>query len=166
MRHPRTPDHTIDIPNRRWLGLVKSWRIALHKYDPEELQSEFAAQIKTESEQMTTSTDNDTRKQPTAKPLTVQEKQIAEAATKGLLVDFNHNHNSSGAVVVKNEASVTGIKTEGMEESVVVGGEDYFPAGEVVAENVMDELDKLEAGVCDEDEEDFLDYDDSDDDLL
>jgi hypothetical protein len=25
MDHPSTPDHTLDIPNRRWLGLVKAW---------------------------------------------------------------------------------------------------------------------------------------------
>jgi hypothetical protein len=25
MNHPATPDHTLDIPNRRWLGLVKAW---------------------------------------------------------------------------------------------------------------------------------------------
>ena len=23
--HPQTPDHTLDIPNRRWQGLVKAW---------------------------------------------------------------------------------------------------------------------------------------------
>ena len=25
--HPMTPDHTRDIPNRRWLGLVKAWYV-------------------------------------------------------------------------------------------------------------------------------------------
>lgn len=23
--HPATPDHTLDIPNRRWQGMVKAW---------------------------------------------------------------------------------------------------------------------------------------------
>ena len=27
MDHPTTPDHTLDIPNRRWLGLVKAWYV-------------------------------------------------------------------------------------------------------------------------------------------
>lgn len=34
---PSTPDHTLDIPNKRWEGMVKSWRKALHHYDPPEL---------------------------------------------------------------------------------------------------------------------------------
>ena len=25
MDHPATPDHTLDIPNRRWQGMVKAW---------------------------------------------------------------------------------------------------------------------------------------------
>lgn len=25
VKHPQTPDHTLDIPNRRWQGLVKAW---------------------------------------------------------------------------------------------------------------------------------------------
>mmetsp|Transcript_12309 Transcript_12309/g.23068 ORF Transcript_12309/g.23068 Transcript_12309/m.23068 type:complete len:229 (+) Transcript_12309:235-921(+) len=37
--HPVTPDHTLDIPNRRWQGQVKAWRISLHKYDPKDLSS-------------------------------------------------------------------------------------------------------------------------------
>jgi len=27
MDHPATPDHTLDIPNRRWLGLVRAWYV-------------------------------------------------------------------------------------------------------------------------------------------
>mmetsp|Transcript_6957 Transcript_6957/g.8049 ORF Transcript_6957/g.8049 Transcript_6957/m.8049 type:complete len:168 (-) Transcript_6957:95-598(-) len=148
IRHPRTPDHTIDIPNRRWLGLVKSWRIALHKYDPEELQTEFKSQNEKDDKKMAdkSNTEDSTtsnKKQP-AKSLTVQERQIAEASTKGLLVDF-------GGV-----ADVAAIErtVDGKEES---GGAREFGDG------AMEELDKLEAN---DDDEDFLDYDDSDDDLL
>lgn len=25
MKYPVTPNHTVDIPNKRWLGLVKAW---------------------------------------------------------------------------------------------------------------------------------------------
>ena len=27
--YPQTPDHTADIPNKRWLGLVKAWYVPL-----------------------------------------------------------------------------------------------------------------------------------------
>ena len=25
MKHPATPDHTLDIPTKRWQGLIKAW---------------------------------------------------------------------------------------------------------------------------------------------
>ena len=31
--HPRTPDHTLAISNRNWLGQIRVWREALHKFD-------------------------------------------------------------------------------------------------------------------------------------
>jgi len=37
METPMTPDPELDIPTRRWKGLIKAWRIALHKYDPPDL---------------------------------------------------------------------------------------------------------------------------------
>jgi len=40
---PSTPDHTLDIPNKKWNGMVRSWRVALHRYDPVDLQQSFAA---------------------------------------------------------------------------------------------------------------------------
>ena len=33
---PRTPDASLDIPTKRWAGLIKAWRVQLHKYDPKE----------------------------------------------------------------------------------------------------------------------------------
>lgn len=27
MKHPMTPDHTLDIPTKRWQGLVKAWYV-------------------------------------------------------------------------------------------------------------------------------------------
>jgi len=41
MDTPSTPDHSLDIPNRQWNGMVRAWRIALHKYDPKDLQEAF-----------------------------------------------------------------------------------------------------------------------------
>ncbi|OEU15414.1 hypothetical protein FRACYDRAFT_269351, partial [Fragilariopsis cylindrus CCMP1102] len=27
---PSTPDHTLDIPNKKWLGMIKSWYVAFY----------------------------------------------------------------------------------------------------------------------------------------
>lgn len=37
METPSTPDATLDISNRKWQGILRAWRIALHKYDPPHL---------------------------------------------------------------------------------------------------------------------------------
>jgi len=37
LKYPTTPDHTDDIPNKRWLGLVRVWRKSLHQFDPPEM---------------------------------------------------------------------------------------------------------------------------------
>jgi len=128
--HPSTPNHTLDIPNRRWLGLVKAWRIALHKYDPKNLQTEF-------------DTSTTEIKKPVAKEKqqqTVKEKEIAEASNKGLLVDFHTEESSTKPM--QTEPSISIIDTSG--------------------EMIMKELDDIEANH----DELFLDFDDSDDDLL
>lgn len=91
--------------------------------------------------------DTDSNKKHPLKSLTVQERQIAEATTKGLLVDFGTG--------VADVASSIERKVDGKEE---IG--EGFP---VDGDGAMEELDKLEAN---DDDEDFLDYDDSDDDLL
>ena len=31
MKHPATPDHTLDIPTKRWQGLVKAWYVEILK---------------------------------------------------------------------------------------------------------------------------------------
>ena len=98
LEHPQTPPHTLDIPNRRWQGMVKAWRRALHKFDPPDLKdadvhkpqdplvaamaSTFAATAvvagqKEEAADRPASTDGG-----------VQAKQIADAASSGMLVDF------------------------------------------------------------------------------
>ncbi|GAX21291.1 hypothetical protein FisN_1Lh122 [Fistulifera solaris] len=41
METPSTPDANLDISKKRWQGLVKAWRIALHKYDPADLMNSF-----------------------------------------------------------------------------------------------------------------------------
>jgi hypothetical protein len=37
MTDPWTPEHKANIPNKRWQGLLKTWRASLHKWDPEGL---------------------------------------------------------------------------------------------------------------------------------
>jgi hypothetical protein len=50
MEHPRTPDHKANIPNRRWLGMVSAWRVALHQYDPPDCVSDVTMRTKQTSE--------------------------------------------------------------------------------------------------------------------
>lgn len=86
--HPVTPDHRLDIPNRRWQGQVKAWRISLHQYDPKDLSSDI---------QMKPSVPKDTKpantlaggKQQNDIHTTIQETQIAQASSEGLQVDFS-----------------------------------------------------------------------------
>ena len=35
MEQPWTPDPKANIPNKRWGGMLKTWRSDLHKWDPE-----------------------------------------------------------------------------------------------------------------------------------
>jgi len=78
LEHPMTPDAGADIPNKRWLGLVKAWRKGLHKYDPPGMAvttqkimslSSFHGKV------------DETK-------FTIQEKQIQEATLQGLPVQF------------------------------------------------------------------------------
>lgn len=43
--YPTTPDHTDDIPNKRWLGLVRVWRKSLHQFDPPEMLQKTAKSL-------------------------------------------------------------------------------------------------------------------------
>eukprot|EP01083_Nonionella_stella_P073230 197848_1 len=101
VEHPRTPDHHLDLPNRRWLGLVKTWRKTLHQYDPKDLSSDlFTDPVQPSNNNITTNTiDTSTPTQKKSvmkmkmklklKPkTTVREEQIAKATTQGLQVDF------------------------------------------------------------------------------
>lgn len=77
--HPVTPDATRDIPWKRFHGLVRSWRRALHKYDPEDLLlPALAVPEKT----------NSTSKENNDKPKSLKESQILTATKQGLQVEF------------------------------------------------------------------------------
>ena len=161
MRHPTTPDHTLDIPNKRWLGLVKAWcvglcqngrirfcfisnekdatafyrRKALHQYDPPDLMKAFDEVAAKEPE---------TPAKNTADTTSVQAKQLSEAMEKGLLVDV------SPECATKEETGDSPTK---------------LISPRVVESEEVDELAEWEKGRDDNDEF-FLDEEDSDDDLI
>jgi len=85
---PSTPDHTLDIPNKKWNGMVRSWRVALHRYDPVDLQQSFAAaQEATLADRQITSLSNNA-------VLTVKEKEIANSGLLNLVqVTTNSSNN-------------------------------------------------------------------------
>jgi len=90
--HPVTPDHILDIPNRRWQGQVKAWRISLHQYDPKDLASDIHMEpaIKGGSEKVA-GTIPAVEVQGKSVHSTIQESQIALASSEGLQVDFSAN---------------------------------------------------------------------------
>lgn len=158
MQHPSTPDHTRDIPNKRWQGLVKAWcvswcavviighkiliictfliyrRKALHQYDPPDLMKAFDQAAA-----------EDGKKTPAKKApdtTSVQAKQLSQAVEQGLLVDFSPQQGSdtievSPATLVSQQSPMRQV----------------------------DELDEWENARGEEDEF-FLDEEDSDDDLI
>ena len=103
------------------------------------------------------------------KTLTVKEKQIAEASSKGLLVDFDTTTTSrtatieecttANATVTSEESSCN--NTNNTKHSRADASSVNSPMS-VATGGTMRELDKMEAN---EDLENFLDYDDSGDDL-
>ncbi|TMW67072.1 hypothetical protein Poli38472_012188 [Pythium oligandrum] len=47
--HPMTPDKTLKVSKKRFDGMIRVWRQALHKYDPEDLATRAAEMPSTES---------------------------------------------------------------------------------------------------------------------
>mmetsp|Transcript_21044 Transcript_21044/g.34810 ORF Transcript_21044/g.34810 Transcript_21044/m.34810 type:complete len:192 (+) Transcript_21044:98-673(+) len=82
MKHPATPDATLDIPTKRWQGMIKAWRKALHQYDPADLAHAFAEA-------------SAQKEQPIVDDKTVKGKELARAHEKGLLVDIMAPEESS-----------------------------------------------------------------------
>lgn len=85
VKHPQTPDHTLDIPNRRWQGLVKAWRIGLHQYDPKDLSSDLAI----DSKPADSNKIEPTNAKVEGTPKTVQDEELFQASTKGLQIDVS-----------------------------------------------------------------------------
>ena len=154
--HPSTPDHKADIPNRRWLGLLKAWRISLHQYDPKDFQSDLNSaskkQVFSDKEQ------NSEKECKQHKPDNIKDQQIAEASSKGLQVDFADNCPDDETLLSRQVSSQS-------ETTTIEENEGKSKPG---FENQLDELDRWEADRknADDDEELLLDYEDSDDELL
>mmetsp|Transcript_18796 Transcript_18796/g.23068 ORF Transcript_18796/g.23068 Transcript_18796/m.23068 type:complete len:190 (+) Transcript_18796:1-570(+) len=155
--HPSTPDYKLDIPNRRWLGLVKAWRISLHQYDPKDLKGDLFAENKKDCDSV--------KLQP--RPQSIQEQQIAQAFSRGLQVDFgasDDNDDDGHAKIVdhhkklnNNDPQETKQQCEEEKIGLKIGDSmDNFGRVEV----------NREANDTGEDDGLILDYDDSDDDLL
>ena len=155
--HPSTPDHKADIPNRRWLGLLKAWRISLHQYDPKDFQSDLnSISKKQDLDGQERNSEKACKKQ---EPDNVKDQQIAEASSKGLQVDFPDN-------IVDNETSPSQLLSSQSEATTTEENGESRRHG---FENQVNELDRWEAdrknvGVDDDDL--LLDYEDSDDELL
>lgn len=151
LEHPSTPDYKADIPNRRWLGQLKAWRISLHQYDPKDIKSDLTCESKqSSSKRVLKISDNHPDSTETR---SVKYKQIEDASKKGLSVDFDFN-----ATLKSNEIELGKVEDGSTDEAVT---------SESSKDDLHDQLDKWEANrIFTTTEEELLDYDDSDDDLL
>jgi len=117
METPMTPDPSLNIPAKRWQGLVRAWyvqhsirqhsfvwstlvthtlsllilhrRVALHKYDPPDMVNSVSEASETKESSHHDKLAND------KKPETLQARELEEAATKGLLVDLGDEQNDA-----------------------------------------------------------------------
>lgn len=99
---PATPDYTVDIPTKRWQGLMNAWRRSLHKYDPADLH------LHTISSQPTNIT---LAPRPCMTEDDMQEEQILQAKASGLQVAF-------GTMKVGQESAMLAIQVAAEESRV------------------------------------------------
>mmetsp|Transcript_19005 Transcript_19005/g.23943 ORF Transcript_19005/g.23943 Transcript_19005/m.23943 type:complete len:279 (-) Transcript_19005:100-936(-) len=158
LEHPSTPDWKADIPNRRWLGLVKAWRISLHQFDPKDLKSDLDSELKAKcgvNSEESNSKNNNGKATPTLqpKPRSVKDEQIAHASSQGLQVDF----------VGIDTSTDTGTNTSLQNNST-----DFVDKTSEDDKSYTNELwlGKWEANKVGNEEELLLDYEDSDNELL
>jgi hypothetical protein len=150
--HPSTPDYKADIPNRRWLGLLKAWRKSMHQYDPNDIMSDLDSEVKRQNPEQS----NVAKISLQPKPENAKEKQIKEASSMGLPVDFTGDESKTTSSIHGNESC---------EE--VANFDNEIEENNKFCDDQEDELDRWEAERINADGDDLLlDYDDSDDDLL
>ena len=170
IEHPSTPNYKADIPNRRWLGLVKAWRISLHRYDPKDLQSDLCPSDSKAGDKNKSHVKEIIPLQP--KPQNVKDQQIAEASSKGLKVDFDDSRSQennpttftfTAPSISANQSNMT-VDMNMNDSPVNESTENTIHSNDDVD---VDELDKWAAERGDiYSEDELLCYDDSDDDLL
>ena len=125
LEHPMTPDAEADIPNRRWLGLCKAWRKALHNYDPPDMacNPDMPTHKPVSVEH---SSDLLLPRKPT-KVLTAEEKQIHEARIKELPVTFSNTvHVSESASEMGSSASTCSDMPEDTKLDVSMNNESFL----------------------------------------
>jgi len=89
--HPCTPDSTIDIPWKRFHGLVKAWRKALHMYDPPDLLPENeTVQLQQSNKNTKTDSLHTANHNYNQSFQAVQESEIQRATQLGLQVKFSN----------------------------------------------------------------------------
>lgn len=76
---PTTPDYTVDIPTKRWQGLMNAWRRSLHTFDPADLHLHT---ISSQPRNITLAP------RPCMTEDDIQEEQIVQAKASGLQVAF------------------------------------------------------------------------------
>ncbi|KAL7529879.1 hypothetical protein ACHAWF_003140 [Thalassiosira exigua] len=117
---PMTPDHTLDIPTKRWQGLMNAWRRSLHQYDPPDLHLRQPAQNKITL-----------APRPCANEEDRAQEELAQAKAAGLQVAFD-------VMNVGREAGMfsVGVATEegaATGESAKDGGAEEAPFDEEAA---------------------------------
>jgi len=85
---PSTPDHTLDVPNKKWNGMIRSWRISLHRYDPVDLQHSFDAA----QEAAAAAEHQKESKSPSDTTLSVKEKELANSGLLNLVEVTNNEY--------------------------------------------------------------------------
>uniref|UniRef100_A0A7S2U6X7 Histone RNA hairpin-binding protein RNA-binding domain-containing protein n=1 Tax=Attheya septentrionalis TaxID=420275 RepID=A0A7S2U6X7_9STRA len=188
--HPMTPDFKADIPNRRWLGLVSSWRKGLHKYDPADLmnagnQTSESQEIDKPSPAAAASTPQVSTGGAWSQVVSPEDQRKTNDATRpGLQVEFSNESLKRGEVVSLSSGpgSVGGESNSSMDARCP--SEQFDEAADTMNEDddvsqfmletsedyqehqpMDDEMKRWEASQ--KAEQDFLsDGDDSDDDLL
>mmetsp|Transcript_45106 Transcript_45106/g.54648 ORF Transcript_45106/g.54648 Transcript_45106/m.54648 type:complete len:291 (-) Transcript_45106:71-943(-) len=84
MEHPSTPDATLDIPAKRFQGVMNAWRRALHRFDPPDLlensllvkEDEVVKELTESAQKLLQCKDN------------IQAREIADATRRGLQVEL------------------------------------------------------------------------------
>ncbi|KAL3774984.1 hypothetical protein ACHAW5_007681 [Stephanodiscus triporus] len=112
---PMTPDHMLDIPAKRWQGLMNAWRRALHKYDPLDLHLRQPSQTTITLAPRPCVTEED-----------VQQEEIAQAKAMGLQVAFGSmNVGKEAAMFSINVAADEGMVNDDARDTVGREGEDW-----------------------------------------